>query len=156
MLNFITGFDLDTYENHANEMIDKIFKLKMPRENNTEILFKFNYQLDDYYSEIIFSYGKMRSLKDASSRFLKNVLEDHYAGSSAMARKAAGIQLAQNYPTVTLTTTATLPENINLFELDARINYIFNMYQSCLDSISNKTNAKITNNSLLKLEKEMM
>lgn len=154
MLEFILSFDLDHYENHANAMMERVFALKVPRENNINTLAQFNYQLDDLHTEVTFSYNRLRSLKDASSRFLKNVLDDHYAGSSSTARKAAGIQLAQRYPTTGVTTRESLPEQIDLFLLNARINYVHDMYQACIDSISNKSNAKITNNSLLKLEKD--
>lgn len=135
---------------HSYEMQN--INLKVPMENSPTSLHFFNIGVNELYTQVIHDFGRARRNKDAIQRLLKSVLEDYYKGSNEQARKAAGIQYARNYPA---------PENhpapaVNLFELEDIFNGIFYSLESTVKSLQAKADAKITSNSLLNIEKNMV
>lgn len=125
--------------------------LKVPTENTPYTLSNFNWAIEDLYSRAIFDYNRTRTNFDAIKRFLKTVLEDAYTGSNDLTRKAAGIQRARAYPAPEFYHQQT----VNLFELEMQFSYHYYMMEGVVKSIEAKQAAKVTNNSLLKMEKEV-
>ncbi len=125
--------------------------LKVPAVDRTQ-LHHFNCQVEEEYTKAVYDFGRARRNKDAIQRLLKNILEDYYKGPNEQARKAAGIQLAQNYPA---------PEefpfaNVNLFDIEDRFNGYYYALEATVKSLHAKSEAKITNNSLLNIESDMI
>lgn len=125
--------------------------LKVPDVEKTA-LHNFNVQVDEQYTKALYDFGRARRNKDAIQRLIKNVLEDYYKGGNAEARKAAGIQFAKQFPTPDIYPVAT----VNLFDLeDLFVGYYYSL-EATVKSLAAKAGAKITNNSLLNIEKEII
>lgn len=125
--------------------------LKVPSVDKTE-LHHFNVQVEEEYSKAVYDYGRARRNKDAIQRLIENTLKDLYKGANEPARKAAGIQMAKNFPT---------PENypyptVNLFDLEDRFTGYYYALQATVQSLQAKADAKITNNSLLNVEQKVI
>ncbi len=124
--------------------------LKVPAVDKTQ-LHNFNCQVEEEYTKAVYDFGRARRNKDAIQRLLKNVLEDYYKGSNEQARKAAGIQFAQNYPT-----PAEFPfPTVNLFDMEDKFNGYYYDMEATVKSLHAKSEAKITNNSLLNIENDI-
>lgn len=151
MIDFLLRQDIPYWDHlvHAYEMESKA--LKVPAENSIPSLQAFNVALEELYSRAIFDYNRARTNFDAIKRFLKTVLEDAYQGNNDMSRKAAGIQHARRYPAPEYHHQAT----VNLFDMETQFAYHFYMMEGVVKSIEAKQGAKVTNNSLLKLEREV-
>lgn len=125
--------------------------LKVPGIDRTE-LHHFNVAVEKQYTEALYDFGRARRNKDAIQRLIKNVLEDYYKGPNEQARKAAGIQFAKRFPA---------PENhhestVNLYDLEDRFIGYYNSLEATIKSLEAKASAKITNNSLLNIEKDLI
>lgn len=125
--------------------------LKVPAVDKVA-LHHFNVMVEDTYTQALYDFGRARRNKDAIQRLLKNVLEDYYKGSNGESRKAAGIQFAKVYPA---------PESypyptVNLFDLEDMFNGFHYSLEATIKSLQAKADAKITNNSLLNIEKNLI
>lgn len=111
-------------------------------------LHDFNVNVEEAFTQALYDFGRARRNKDAIQRLLKNVLEDYYRGANSEARRAAGIQYAKNYPA-----PEHYPqESVNLFDLeDAFVGFFYSL-EATVKSLQAKAEAKITNNSLLRME----
>ncbi|CDQ41905.1 hypothetical protein [Virgibacillus salexigens] len=148
--------DINEWERICEKLNEQNNNLKVPLENNTTTLHQFNMDLSDLFTEVNYYFGKARRNKDAISRIIENVLKDLYKGQNDLARKAAGIQLAQRYP-VPDTAKPYYPEDfVNLFELEDQINAYYYALDAALKSLNHKASAKITNNSILNIERSLL
>jgi hypothetical protein len=125
--------------------------LKVPAVEKTA-LHHFNVRVEEEYTKALYDFGRARRNKDAIQRLIKNVLEDYYKGPNEQARKAAGIQYAKNYPA---------PDNypyptVNLFDLEDRFLGYYYLLEATVKSLEAKAGAKITNNSLLNIENNII
>jgi hypothetical protein len=125
--------------------------LKVPSVDKTA-LHTFNVRVEELYTRALYDFGRARRNKDAIDRLLKNVLEDYYKGPNEQARKAAGIQFARKFPAPDLYHADT----INLFDLEDQFNGYYYSLQSTIKSLQAKADAKITNNSLLNIERDII
>lgn len=151
MIDYLLQQDIPQWNETVRYYEQRAKSLKVPSENNNVTLWQFNVALEELYSDAIFDYQRTRANFDAVKRFLKTVLEDAYQGNNEMSRKAAGIQHARRYPA---------PEfyhhqYVNLFDLENQFAFHYYMMEGVIKSIEAKMAAKLTNNSLLKLEKEV-
>lgn len=149
MIDFLLRQDVPYWDHLVNAYEVESKTLKVPSENSIPSLSEFNRALEELYSRAIFDFNRARTNHDAIKRFLKTVLEDAYQGTNDMSRKAAGIQHARRYPA---------PEYyhqqyVNLFNMETQFAYHFFMMEGVVKSIEAKMAAKVTNNSLLKLER---
>ena len=125
--------------------------LKVPPVEKTA-LHHFNVRVEEEYTKALYDFGRARRNKDAIQRLIKNVLEDYYKGPNDQARRAAGIQYAKNYPA---------PDNypaptVNLFDLEDRFLGYYYMMEATVKSLQAKADARITNNSLLNIESNII
>ena len=148
MINILMGEDFIEWDNQILLLRERVSNLKVPNENSPVTLHNFNIETEALYTEVQLLYGRSRALKDAIARLIKNVLENAYEGRSSDLRRAAGIQYAENYPYQDRT--------VNLFHLDYRYSEYMYSLEAMIKSLEAKMNAKITNNSLLNLEKSLM
>lgn len=115
-------------------------------------LHQFNVRVEEEYTKALYDFGRARRNKDAIQRLLKNVLEDYYKGQNEQARKAAGIQYARQIPTPDYYPLPT----VNLFDLeDLFVGYYYSL-EATIKSLQAKADAKITNNSLLNIERDII
>lgn len=149
MIDYLLQQDIPAWDHlvHNYELESKA--LKVPSENNIATLWAFNSALENIYSRAIFDFNRARTNYDAVKRFIKSVLEDAYHGNNDMSRKAAGIQRARQYPAPEF----YHQQFVNLFTLETQFAYHFFMMEGVVKSIEAKMAAKLTNNSLLKLER---
>lgn len=131
------------------ELINK--NLKVPSVEKTA-LHHFNVSVEETYTQALYDFGRARRNRDAIQRLLKNTLEDLYKGSTQQARKAAGIQFARAFPA---------PENypfptVDLFVLEDQFNEYYYSLEATIKSLQAKADAKITNNSLLNIESNVV
>jgi uncharacterized protein YpuA (DUF1002 family) len=115
-------------------------------------LHNFNVRVNELFNRVIYDFARARRNKDAIERLVDNVLKDYYSGPNELARKAAGIQLAKSYPAP----VEWGQETIDLFDLEDRFRFYFYSLDATVKSLAMKGEAKITNNSLLKLEKDLV
>jgi hypothetical protein len=112
----------------------------------------FNVQVEEEYTKALYDFGRARRNKDAIDRLLDMTLKDYYKGSNELSRKAGGIQYAKIYPT---------PEDypqptVNLFDLEDRFAGYYYSLDATVKSLQAKASAKITNNSLLNIEQNII
>lgn len=148
VLRRLLSEDLEHWENIINNLEERNRQLKVPTENTPATLHMFNYQVNDLYTETQYYYARARRNKDAIERIIYNVLNDLYSGKNDWARRAAGIQYAQNYPTP----PGFYPDKVDLFYLEDKFKWFYYALDSIIKSLQAKAEAKITNNSLLKID----
>lgn len=153
MLHILLRENFDEWESLIADYKHQALSLKVPRENSTTTLSEFNLALDELFTKASFDFNRARVNHDTMNRFLKNVLDDYYDGKNDKIRKAQAIRYAQNYPTPDFYKEQFNIETINLYELQ----YLFDKYyyslEAVMKSLEAKASSRITNNSLLKLEK---
>ena len=152
VLRRLLSEDLDDWEKIIKNLEDRNRQLKVPTENTTATLHVFNCQVSDLYSEVQYYFARARRNKDAIERIIYNVLNDLYSGKNDWARRAAGIQYAQNYPTP----PGFYPDKVDLFYLEDKFKWFYYALDSIIKSLQAKAEAKITNNSLLKIDDNML
>jgi hypothetical protein len=140
--------DLQAWEDRVTHFETRNRKLRVPMENTTQTLHHFNVEINDLYSETYYWFARARSNRDSIVRLLESVLKDYYRGSNPEQRKAGGYQLARHYPA---------PEfygqpAVNLFDLEDRLNEFFNRMDALIWTIRAKSDSKVTNNSILKID----
>jgi hypothetical protein len=113
-------------------------------------LHTFNVRVEESYTQALYDFGRARRNKDAIQRLLKNVLEDYYKGANEQARRAAGIQFAKAFPAPESYHSPT----VNLFDLEDMFVGHFYSLEATVKSLQAKADAKITNNSLLNIERD--
>lgn len=151
MLNRLLREDFDMWNSLIASYEHQAISLKVPMENTPTTLKQFNYNVEELYSRALFDYNRSRRNRDAIQRFLKSVLDDAYRGSNAESRKAAGIQYARQYPAPDFWPT----DYVNIFDLEDIFNGYYYMMEGVIKSLEAKAQAKITNNSLLNLERQL-
>lgn len=125
--------------------------LKVPSVDKTA-LHHFNVRVEEEYTKALYDFGRARRNKDAITRLIENTMKDYYKGQNEIARKAAGIQFARSFPAPDNYPT----ETVNLFDLEDRfIGYYYSL-EATVKSLQAKADAKITNNSLLNIEKDII
>jgi hypothetical protein len=140
--------DLDDWEKIIANLEQRNLNLKVPLENTKTTLHHFNCQLNELYTEVQYYFARARRNKDAIERLIDNVLKDHYKGGNDRERRAAGIQFAQKYPAP----VGFYPETVDLFYLEDKFKWFYYSLESIIQSLNAKAGAKITNNSLLKID----
>ncbi|QHW35750.1 hypothetical protein GZH47_33190 (plasmid) [Paenibacillus rhizovicinus] len=125
--------------------------LLVPSENSAATLHRFNVRLSELFTRAHYDFARARRNKDAVERLVENVIKDYYNGPNELARKAAGIQYARCYPAP----EEWHADTVDLFDLEDRFRYYFYSLESTIKTLAMKSEAKITNNSLLKLEKDL-
>lgn len=137
-------------------LIEQNKNLKVPMVNDTTTLHQFNVNLSELFTEVSYYFAKARRNKDAIERIIENTLKDYYKGPNDTARRAAGLQLAQNYPIPDDIQDYFSTKTVNLFELQDQINGYYYALDAIIKSLHMKSGAKITSNSLLNLEKTLV
>lgn len=125
--------------------------LKVPPVEKTA-LHHFNVSVEETYTQALYDFGRARRNRDAIQRLLKNTLEDLYKGSNEQARKAAGIQFARAFPAPDHYPLPT----VDLFALEDQFNEYYYSLEATIKSLQAKADAKITNNSLLNIESNVV
>lgn len=143
--------DLSQWEHIVQHYETKNRSLKVPAVEKTA-LHHFNVSVEETYTEALYEFGRARRNKDAIQRLLKNVLDDYYKGPNPDARKAAGIQFAKAYPAPPNYPTST----VNLFDLEDQFIGFYYSLEATIKSLQAKSDAKITNNSLLNIETNLI
>lgn len=143
--------DFDSWDEVVVELESRNRVLKVPAENSTVTLHHFNCQLNELFTDAYYWFAKARRNKDAIERFIDNVINNHYKGTNERERKAAGIQRAEKYPAPSIYHEDT----INLFELEDRLKWYFQVLESTIKILHAKSDVKVTNNSLLKLDQNL-
>ncbi len=156
MLKRLLLEDYDDREALCKQLVEENMELKVPTVNDTTTLHNFNCELSTLFDRSQYWFNKSRQDKDAIERLLEVVLKDYYVGKNDAARRAAGYQFAQKYP---------IPEDIlhffntqvvNLFELEDKINGCYYTLDAIMKSLHHKSSAKITNNSILNIERSLV
>ena len=148
--------NLNEWETIVDNLSCRNNELLVPTVNDTTTLHDFNVNLANFFSEVTFYFAKARRNKDAITRLIKNVLRDNYRGQNDLARRAAGIQLAQRYPVPEAVLPFQQNDHIDLFDLEDVFNGHYYILESIIQTLHVKSGAKITNNSLLNLERSLL
>lgn len=147
VLDRLLSEDFKKWEDLIDEYERTNRSLKVPDINEAAI-HVFNVRIEEEYTKALYDFGRARRNKDAIQRYLKTVLEDFYKGPNEQARKAAGIQFAREFPAPSF----WYEDTVNLFELeDLFVGYYYSL-EATVKSLQAKADAKVTNNSLLKIE----
>jgi hypothetical protein len=125
--------------------------LKVPNLDKSA-LHNFNQQVEEQYHNAVHDFGRARRNKDAIARLIDNTLKDYYKGANEIARKAAGIQFARNFPAPEWYPHPT----VNLFDLEDRFVGYYYSLNATVKSLEAKADAKITTNSLLNIEERII
>ncbi|MBA4293844.1 hypothetical protein C0431_12850 [bacterium] len=125
---------------------------RVQRENSTETLHELNVALANLYDRVMPYHGKARAYKDALERLIDRTIKGYNEGKNEAARRSGGIQLCREY-------VVHYPNSeyvCNLFDLQDDWAFYFEQLDAIVRSIRFKSDAKITNNSLLNLERNLM
>jgi len=144
--------DFTDWERLVSAYEEENKRLPVPAENNPSTLHRFNVAISDLYQRAQYDFARARRNKDAIERLIENVLKDYYRGPNEDARRGAGIQFARQYPAPDCWPTDT----VDLFDLEDRFRYYYYSLQSTIRILEFKAEGKITNNSLLKLERDLV
>lgn len=125
--------------------------LKVPNLDKSA-LHIFNQKVEETYNNAVHDFGRARRNKDAIARLIDNTLKDYYKGANEIARKAAGIQFARNFPAPEWYPHPT----VNLFDLEDRFVGYYYSLNATVKSLEAKADAKITTNSLLNIEERII
>lgn len=148
--------DLTEWYQITERLAEQNKNLRVPSVNDTTTLHQFNIELSDLFTEANYYFAKARRNKDAIERIIENTLKDYYKGPNDIARKAAGMQLAKEYP-VPDNVHAFFPDNtVNLFELQDQINGYYYVLDAIIKTLHLKAGAKITSNSILNIERSLI
>lgn len=125
--------------------------LPIPKEITVETLHQFNTNINDLFTKASYDYARSKSNLDTADRMLDIVLKEIHEGKTDAIRKALAVEFAKNYPN-----PFDPEETVDLFEIYDIWNRIFNYMQATMDTLRFKADAKITSNSLLKLERDVL
>lgn len=152
VLDRLLQVDLVYWDNMIYDYEQRNRNLKVPNENTTSTLHDFNIRVNDFLTEALYEFGRARRNKDAIQRLIENITKDYYQGPNEHARKAAGIQFARQFPT-----PDNYPyPNVNLFDLEDKFVGYYYSLEATVKSLQAKGDAKVTNNSLLKIEQSII
>ena len=127
-------------------------KLLVPSDNSVDTLHHFNIQINELYTKTYYDYARARRNKDAIERYVDAVLKEYSTGSNDSQRKQSGVKKAKEFPIP----HSFADETVDLFELQDHFTYFFYMMDATIQTLKAKAESKITNNSLLKLEKTII
>lgn len=156
MLEILLREDLDKWESLIADYEQQALSIKISLENSVTTLSELNSSLDMLYTKATFDFSRTRVNKDAINRYLKSVLDDLYAGTTDKIRKAAAIRYAKEHPVPAHLQPLVNKETVDLYSLQYHFEKFYYAMEAVMKSLEAKTSAKITNNSLLKLEKEII
>lgn len=156
MLKRLLLEDVNEWNELCKRLTEENFKLQVPVVNDTSTLHEFNCKLSNLFTEVQYYYNQARRNKDAIERIIEIVLRDYYKGKNDAARKAAGYQLAQKYPIPEEISHFYETETVDLFKLEDEINGYYYCLDAILKSLHHKASAKITNNSILNIERTLI
>lgn len=156
MLSRLLLEDKKSWDQTCEDLNLKNFSLRVPTVNDITTLHTFNVELSELFTLVQYHFNKARRNKDAIERIIENVLKDYYKGSNEAARRAAGLQYAQKYPIPESIAHFFETETVNLFTLEDEINGYYYSLDAILKSLHHKASAKITNNSLLNIERSLL
>lgn len=144
--------DLDDWYALVSQYEQQNLNLPVPQDNSVDSLHQFNCDINELYTKAYYDYARARRNKDGLERLIDNVLKDLYPGKNELERKAAGIQFAKHYPA----RHGSMLDAIDLFELEDHFSYFYHSLEATIQTLKAKAESKITNNSLLKIEKNMI
>lgn len=125
---------------------------RVQQENTTVTLHELNVSLSSLYDRVMPYYGKSRAYKDALERLIDRTIKAHSEGKNEAARRSGGIEACRahvvQYPGTEYV--------CNLFDLQDEWSFYFEQLDAIVRSIRFKADAKITNNSLLSLERNLI
>lgn len=127
-------------------------RARVQQENTTVTLHELNVSLSALYDRVMPYYGKARAYKDALERLVDRTIKGHTDGKNEASRRSGGIQACREF-------TVHYPQGeytCNLFDLQDEWAFYFEQLDAIIRSIRFKADAKITNNSLLSLERNII
>lgn len=110
--------------------------------------------MNDLFTRAYYDFAKARRNKDAITRFIEAVLDDYYSGPNPQARKAGGIQYARAFPVPS--GVQWNEPTVNLFDVEDRFKDYFYRMEATIKILEAKAGAKITNNSMLKIDRSVV
>lgn len=150
MIDRILYQNPNVWEERIDAYVTRNMNLRIKNENSPPILFEFNQQLSHLHDEVCYDFYRARAFVDGLDktidRIIKSVEQDR--GKNESARRAAGIRDCQNY--------IHNGSSVNLYDILDRWSYLEHVLDSLMKSIRFKADAKITNNSLLNLERNLV
>lgn len=151
VLERLLTLDHEWWEQRIAYYKKRNYELKVPLENTPSTLHQFNIEINALYTEAEYDYAEARRNKDAIERLIESILKDFYPGPNEQARRAGGWQYARKFPTQGIGSE----ETVNLFDIEDKINGYYESMKSTIQIIKEKSNAKITNNSLILIENSL-
>lgn len=156
MIDVLLRENFEHWESLIADYERQALSIKISQENSVTTLSELNYRLDELYTKATFDHARARVNRDAITRLLKNVLDDFYEGGNDKMRKAAAIRYAQNYPVPSHCMRFAGDDAVDLYSMQFNFERYYYAMEAVMKSLESKASAKITNNSLLKLEKEII
>jgi hypothetical protein len=144
--------DLNEWHRIVQSYEQKNKALLVPSDNSVDTLHDFNIRISELYTETYYDYARSRRNKDALERLIDSIFKDSYSGKNEAARKAQAISRIYAYPVP----GSLIEETIDLYELLDYFSYFYLMLDATIQTLKAKSDSKITNNSLLKLEKSII
>jgi hypothetical protein len=152
VLTRLCNEDFELWEETVKQYEIENKKILVPSDNSVDTLHNFNIKLNELYTKAYYEYARSRRNKDAIERLIDNVLKQFTEGKNEAARKAAAIDYAKNFPNP----SESFSETVDLFYLEDRFLYFYYSLDATIQTLKAKAESKITNNSLLKLEKSIL
>ena len=148
MIQRVVRENVPGWEQMVESFLHRNAQIRIDNENSTTKLFEFNQALAHLHDEVAPYYYRARAFKDALDKLIDRTIKGQLEGKNEAARRAAGIHTCQCF---LIEGTA-----YNLFDYLDQWNHIELLLEGLMKSIKFKADAKITNNSLLNLERGLV
>lgn len=148
MIQRIVRENILGWEQMVESLLNRNAQIRIDNENSTTNLFEFNQALAHLHDEVAPHYYRARAFKDALDKLIDRTIKGQLEGKNEGARRAAGIHACQFF--------LIGNTQYNLFDYLDQWNHIELLLEGLMKSIKFKADAKITNNSLLNLERGLV
>lgn len=150
MIDRILYQNPNLWEERIDGFVARNREIRIKNENSTTNLFEFNQSLTHLHDEVCHDYYRARAFTDSLDKTIDRVIKSvgNDEGKNESARRAIGIGRCQTYTFNGLV--------LNLYDLLDRWSYIEHVLDAIMKSIRFKAESKITNNSLLNLERSLV
>ncbi|MGF0347664.1 hypothetical protein ACQR3P_28905 [Rhodococcus sp. IEGM1300] len=125
---------------------------RVSEENTPQTLHELNVRLSGLFDRVMPYYGRARAYNDVLDRLIDRTIKVESEGKNEAERRANGINACRkfivHYPDTDYET--------NLFDLRDQWSLYYEQLDSIVKSLRFKSDAKITNNSLLSMESKLI
>lgn len=121
-------------------------------ENSHQTLHELNVRLSELFDRLMPYYSRARAYNDALERLIERTVKGETEGKNDAERRAKGIATCRKY----IVQYPEMEYECNLYDLRDQWAFYYEQLDSLVKAVRFKSDAKITNNSLLSMEAKLI